>query len=167
MPHFYYFWTTNGAGAHHKNYCPMKKIILSFALLTIFSSTQAQPGGENLEPTCYQKYAAVFEKRGAHAVEDGTYEDVVVSVRYGNTAECLLGKVTVIGGKMGDISIKFEDGTFTPLKKKYKHNVPITITNGISTPQVTVDDEIVSVLFVMNIKPKPKAFAKAPEPDFK
>jgi hypothetical protein len=145
----------------------MKKVFLSFALLTIFSATQGQPNTDDLEPTCYQKYAAVFEKRGAHTVEDGTYEDVVVSVRYGNTADCFMGSVTVKDGKMGPISIKFEDGTFTPLKKKYKHNVPITITNGISTPQVTVDDEIVSVLFVMNIKPKPKEFAKAPEPDFK
>ncbi len=144
----------------------MKNVFLSFALLMAISSTYGQPPAEELEPTCYQKYAAVFEARGAHQVEDGTYEDVVVSIRYGNTADCFMGKVVVKDGKMGPISIKFEDGTFTPLKKKYKHTVPITITNGISTPQVTVDDEIVSVLFIMNIKPKPKGFAVAPDPDF-
>ena len=115
---------------------------------------------------CYEKYAAIFEKRGAGSVEDGLYEDVIVTVRKDEFADCFYGRVRVTEGKINRIQIKYQDGTYTDLVKKYKHTAPVAITNGISTPRVTVDDEIVNVLFVMKIMPKKKQFARAPEPDF-
>lgn len=142
----------------------MKKLLLALTLSAFMAPAFGQ-NGDDIEPTCYDKWAKVFEKRGSYDIVDSTYEKVIVAVRSGTEAECYLGKVTVKDGKMGPIAIMFEDGTYTPLKKKFKHKVAITITNGISSPQVTVDDEIVSVLFTMMIKPKPKEFMAAPSPD--
>lgn len=142
----------------------MKKILFSVALFTLMTPAFAQQDGEELPPNCYQKWGAVFDARGAYEVEDGTYEKVIVSIRLGNSAECYLGKVSVKDGKLGQIYIMLDDGSYKPLDKKYKHNVPVKIVNGISVPRVTVDDEIVSVLFTMNIKPKESQPVVAPDP---
>jgi hypothetical protein len=41
----------------------------------------------------------------------------------------------------------------------------ITIINGISRAAVTVDDEIVNVIFIKQIKPPKKKFESAPSAD--
>ena len=145
----------------------MKLVITCLAFLTsvtAFAQNGAPTTDEPVEPNCYQKYSAVFEERGAYAVGDSLYEDVIVTVRRGDQADCFYGRVRVTDGVMSRIQIKFEDGTYTDLKKKYRHDTPIKIANGMSEPRVTVDDEIVNVLFIQKIKPKRKEFAKAPDP---
>ena len=42
----------------------------------------------------------------------------------------------------------------------------ITIENGMSRTMVTVDDELITVLFVKSIRPKKKKYVKAADPDF-
>ena len=64
----------------------MKKItsalILSFFISTAFAQeTEA-------ELSCYSKYEKVFEKRGATEVHDGTYDNVIISIRKGSMADC-------------------------------------------------------------------------------
>lgn len=140
----------------------MKQIILFLALISpIISKAQN-------ESDCFQKYAKVFEVRGANEVEDGTYEDVVITIRKGSFTDCLMGKVTVSGGLVvrNSIALIFVDGTFEPFRRAYKGNDPITITNGMSKTLITEDDELIKILFISAIKPKKKAFKKAPDPSF-
>ncbi len=118
-----------------------------------------------LSQNCYRKWAAFFEEHGVYTVVDTFYEDVVVTIRKGENSDCFYGRVWVIKGKIDQIRIKFEDGTYTDFVKKYKYDKPAGITNGISTPRVTMDDEIINILFVMNIKPKRKSYARAPDPE--
>jgi len=139
----------------------MKLTLTLFGLLLMGSAFAQNPNTQEVPNTCYHKWTTIFEERGAFAVEDGLYEDVVVTIRKGDEAECFYGRVRMTEGKMSRIQIKFEDGTFTDLNKQYKHDVDVTVANGMSTSQITVDDEVVNVLFIMKIKPKKKAFAKA------
>lgn len=121
------------------------------------------------EQTCYQKYAKVFEVRGANEVEDGNHDNVVITIRKGSFADCFLGRVKVVNGIVDPKSIKltFVDGSFEKFDRNYKYDdQPVTILNGMSKTMVTRDDELINVLFVDAIKPKKKALKRAPEPDF-
>ncbi|GIV40930.1 MAG: hypothetical protein KatS3mg034_0240 [Vicingaceae bacterium] len=142
------------------------RIILSFILFISFYHVFSQ---EEAEPTCYQKYALVFEKRGAFPVKDGTYDDVIITFRRGSSADCFLGKATVKDGRiiLDELYIKFEDGTYEKIERKFKYpEEPIKIVNGISNSIVCHDDELINVMFVKHIKPKKKNYKKAPEPEF-
>jgi hypothetical protein len=144
----------------------MKKLL--FIGFILVSTVLANAQDQDVEPTCYQKYAKIFEKRGAYPVEDGTYTNVIITIRKGSDADCFYGKVVVKNGKIDvdEIYLSFEDDTYEKLVKKYKYDTPVTIINGISKTLVTVDDELINVLFVKNIKPKKKAYKRAADPDF-
>ncbi len=148
----------------------MKKVLLGiilFATLAPASIAQVKKGGQEVvAPNCYQKYAAVFEKRGAKHVEDGVHDDIIITIRQGINADCFYGRVKVDQGKISKMEFKFEDGTFEFLDKRYKQRFDGTIQNGMSRSQVTEDDEIINVLFVKHIKPKKKEYMKAPDPNF-
>ncbi len=140
----------------------MKKIAF-FTFLIISSVLQAQESGN-----CYQKYIKVFESRGAEEVEDGIYDDVIVSIRKGSFADCFIGRVKVINGNVDNRSIElsFVDGTFESFDRLYKYDEPVKIINGVSKTMVTKDEELVSIMFVGSIKAKKKAFKRAPDPSF-
>lgn len=145
----------------------MKRLLsIGFILFSLNSFSQAPTGTEEVEPNCYQKYAALFEKRGAFDVEDGTYNDVIISIRRGSNADCYNGKVEVVKGAITNMFIKFSDGTFEKIEKKYKNDPPVMhIVNGMSSTLITKDDEsLINVLFVKKIKPKKKEYQRAPEP---
>jgi uncharacterized protein YxeA len=144
----------------------MKKIITLVALLiNITAALYAQTNKKvEEESNCYLKWAQKFEARGAEDVADGTYTDVIITFRNGSSAECFNGKCDVKDGKITAIYTKLEDGTYDLLKKKMKHDVPITITNGISKTLLTIEGELINVLFTKKIKPKKAGFEKAPEP---
>jgi hypothetical protein len=145
----------------------MNKIITTLILSLLISTAFAQ--GSKAELTCYSKYAKVFEKRGATEVVDGTYDNVIISIRKGSMADCFYGKVTVKDGYVDykNMFLKFEDNTFEKLELQFKYKEKlVTLINGISNVILTVDEELVNVLFVKNIKPKKKKYAKAAEPDF-
>lgn len=144
----------------------MKKIITALLFTAIASFTFAQ---NQVQSTCYTKYAKVFEKRGAKEVSDGTYDDIIITIRKGSMADCFYGKVTINNGEVNyeNMYLKFEDGTFEKLDLTFKNEKKsILIVNGISNTFVTEDEELVNVLFVKSIKPKKKKYAKAAEPDF-
>ena len=140
----------------------MYKILFLLSVL-ITTSISAQDN-----KTCYQKYAQVFEVRGANSVEDGVYDDVIVTIRKGSFADCFLGKAEVRGGNVNtkSIQLSFVDDTFEEFNRSYKYDEPIGIVNGISKTMVTKDEELVNVMFVGSIKPKKKALKRAPEPSF-
>ncbi len=148
----------------------MKKLISTAFLTLIITACFSQA---NSELTCYAKYAKVFEKRGAHEVVDGIYDNVIISIRKGSMADCFYGKVTVKHGNVDykNMFLKFEDNTFEKLDLKFKYKEKedekeIKVINGISNVILTDEEELVNVLFVKSIKPKKKKYAKAAEPDF-
>lgn len=146
----------------------MKKILLSLFTVAILNGVKAQTEDEN-QVTCYQKYAEAFEKRGAYDVEDGTYNDVIITFRKGSMADCFYGKVNVKNGNIvtSEIYLKFEDDSYEKVERKYRYpNQIISVINGMSQTMVTVDDELIDVLFPKKIKPKKKSYIKAADPTF-
>lgn len=143
----------------------MKRTLTILGLVIgLVSSVSAQKKTED-ESNCYLKWAQKFEARGADDVPDGSYTDVIITFRNGGDAECFNGKCDVKEGKVAAMYLKMEDGSYEVMKKKSKYeNVPIKITNGMSSTVVTKDDELINVLFVKKIKPKKAGFEKAPEP---
>jgi len=141
----------------------MKKLILSAAFIASSAIISAQENS-----TCYQKYAKVFEVRGANTVEDGIHDNVIISIRKGSFADCFVGRVKVEGGIVDQktMQMSFVDGSFEPFRRSYKYDDPIEIINGISKTMVSNDEELVNILFIDAIKPKKKAYKRAPEPDF-
>lgn len=142
----------------------MKKILL-ISLISFGFTAYSQ---SNSEPTCFQKYAKAFEVRGANNVPDGTYKEVVISIRKGSFADCFMGKVVVKNGIIDKdaIYLTFVDGQYEQLRRSYKSDEAINIINGMSKTLLTEDEELINVMFVNAIKPKKKAFKKAPDPDF-
>ncbi|MBD99008.1 MAG: hypothetical protein CMO34_04120 [Verrucomicrobia bacterium] len=141
----------------------MKKIILSTCLYIGSSMLLAQDNS-----TCYQKYVKVFEVRGANEISDGLHENVVITIRKGSFADCFVGRAKVKDGYIDTktLQMSFIDETFEPFRRSYKYDEPVTIVNGISKTLVTNDEELVNILFVDAIKPKKKAYKRAPEPEF-
>ena len=141
----------------------MKKLFITAGIVTASLFSTAQESA-----TCYQKYAKVFEIRGANEVADGTYDDVIITVRKGKFADCFLGKVSVKDGKIieSSIQLSYVDDSFEPLARSYKYEEPITIVEGISKTLLTNDEELINILFVSSIKAKKKALKRAPEPSF-
>lgn len=132
----------------------MKKSILAFILLFSFSLEGFSQTEEDGDTNCYLEWAKVFEKRGANEVEDGVYTDVIITIRSGSEAECYEGKCEVREGQITAMYLKLEDGKYEELKRKARLNVPIRVVNGISNVMVTLEDELINVLFVSKIKPK-------------
>ena len=145
----------------------MKKFLLLIITITVFTAVKAQK--VEAVQTCHQKYVAVFEKRGAYPVEDGIYDNVIITFRKGSMADCFYGKVKVQNGEIvpQEMYLKFEDDTFEKLQKKFRYpKEPVTIENGMSKTMIMADDELITILFVKKIKPKKKSFVKAADPDF-
>ena len=146
----------------------MKKILLSLFVITLFGSAYAQKPQDGVQ-TCYQKYAAVFEKRGAYEIDDGIYDDVIVTFRKGSMADCFYGKVQVKGGNINiyEMYLKIEDDTYEKIHRKYRYpDQAVEVKNGMSKTMITIEDELITILFIKKIRPKKKSYIKAPDPDF-
>jgi hypothetical protein len=144
----------------------MKRFLLFILVLMAFSSIKAQSTDGKI--TCHQKYAQVFEKRGANPVEDGVYDNVIITFRKGSLADCFYGKVHVIKGKVNthDMHLKFADDTYERIQRKFRYpDEDVTIEGGMSRVMVTEDDELITILVIKSIRPKKKAYMKAAEPD--
>lgn len=142
----------------------MKKLLLlsAFALsLSGFAQTEKAP-----ELNCYNKWAAKFEERGAEAVKDGVYEDVIVTIRQGSKATCYNGKAEVRGGFVTKFYILLNDGSHEEVKRTWKNNSEknVNIINGISKSMVSVHGELINVLWPSHIKAKKAQPTLAPEP---
>lgn len=144
----------------------MKKTFTIIAILTsisIVSIAQTKKGAED-DSNCYLKWAQKFEERGADDVADGSYTDVIITFRNGSDAQCYNGKCDVKEGKVIAMYTKLENGSYEQVKKKLRYDFPVTITNGMSKTVLTLDDELINVLFIKKIKPKKAGPEKAPEP---
>ncbi|MCC7051404.1 MAG: hypothetical protein IT239_06480 [Bacteroidia bacterium] len=141
----------------------MKYLVgLLFFILTV--NVFAQDTNEG-DVNCYQKYAKIFETRGATDVEDGTYTDIILSFRRGSNADCYNGKVIIEGKHLKEMYIKFSDNTFEKVEKKFKGDISkISIVNGMSETMITKDDELINVIFPKKLKPKKKEYQRAAEP---
>lgn len=137
----------------------MKKYLLAFVLIAPFVSLSSFGQG------CYDKYNRAFVERGSEEIADSTYEDVIISIREGETNNCYLGMVTVKQGKVlvDNFFIKLEDGEFDNLGPRLKTNQPVAIKNGISQIILDKADNLYNVIFISHIKPKKKGFMKAPD----
>lgn len=143
----------------------MKKIITITTLFVVFAVIANAQSSSNEETNCYYKWAKKFDERGAEEIADGSYPDIIISFRMGSDADCFNGKCDVKAGRITAMYLKMEDGSFELVKKKPKYeNIPLIITNGMSSPYLTVDGELLNVLFVKKIKPKKASFQKAAEP---
>ncbi|HEY0031251.1 MAG TPA: hypothetical protein VGC65_10865 [Bacteroidia bacterium] len=147
----------------------MKKIITMIALVSVASFCANAQGAATKKVTeennCYTKWAQKFQDRGAEDVVDGSYTDVIITIRSGADAECYNGKCDVKEGKVVAMYLKMEDGSYEQVKRKSRYEgVPLIITNGMSSPLLTMDSELINVLFVKKIKPKKAGFVKAAEP---
>jgi len=142
----------------------MKKVLFALMILPMMTVlVAATPAGS--VGNCYDKYAKKFEERGAKEVENGWHEGVVITFRKGSNADCYVGMVRVEELKITQIKIRNADGTYELYVKKFKAGGDFVVTNGISTTQITLDDELVNVVFVKHIKAPKKKFTVAPDPD--
>lgn len=154
----------------------MKKYLISITFISLALVAFGQPDKvkttkddkqkAEFAPTanCYEKWEGMLSARGAERVEDGTHNNVVITVRNGVYADCYVGKCTVSKGIVEHIYAMVEGGGYEIFLRKYQHNTPMTVYNGVSKTRITVDDELVNVLFVENIKEKQRALVRAPEP---
>lgn len=143
----------------------MKKIVFPVFIALAFVLPASAQSSNAEETNCYLKWVKKFEERGADFVEDGVYENVIITFRQGSRGECYNGKVEVKGGKIITMFLRFEGGAYEPVEKKFKYEkMEVTVTNGISKTIVTTGDELINVIFPKKLKPKKAAYEKAPEP---
>jgi hypothetical protein len=137
-------------------------IFAGFLLATTFLGAQETPQ----ELNCYNKWSAKFEERGADRVEDGTYEDVIITNRQGAKAICYRGKAEVREGIVTRFYILLNDGTYEEFKRAWKNNsnVNVGIVNGISASMITTHNELINVLWPSKIRPKKGQPVVAAEP---
>lgn len=145
----------------------MKKIYFCLVALLLAIGATAQTSGSGSsgnQSNCYTKWEQKFEERGAEPVKDGVYEDIIITVRNGPDANCYTGKVEVKDGKIIGMYRRLQDGSYEQFKPKLKFEVPVTIVNGISVTMLTMDDELINVIFPKTLKPKKVGYSSAPEP---
>lgn len=148
---------------------PMKKALLLALCLYTFTTLRAfaqapAPATTVEEPNCYLKWIKKFEERGADDVANGSYTDVIITFRTGNSAQCFNGKVDVKENQITAFYIKREDGSYEEVKKKMKYSGPFLIIGGVSQTMLTTEDELINVMFPSKIRPKKAGFQKAAEP---
>ena len=144
----------------------IKKLLLAFTISTTAIQVQAQTD-EPRELNCYNKWSIKFEQRGADEVEDGIYNDVIITSRVGAKANCWSGKAEVRKKNLVKFYIIKEDNTEEEVTRTWKKefdNKDIDIINGISETMLTVHNEMINVLWPKKIKAKKAAAKKAPEP---
>lgn len=138
-------------------------IISSFGFSVMAQQSDA-PVSVEAPLTCFEKWEQLFSERGANSVEDGTHNNIIISVRNGVEADCYVGKAVVREGVVKSIYAMVEGGSHEIFIRKYQHATPQTVYNGISKARITVDDELVNVLFIENLKPKQRELVRAPDP---
>jgi len=143
-----------------------KRYLVVLGLCLILGSSKAQKNTEAPELNCYNKWSVKFEERGAEDIKDGTYTDVIITIRQGSRADCYSGKAEVIEGKLGRIFTEKVDGSLEEVKKSWKGdtNKNVSIYNGISSTMVTIHNELINVIFPNKLKPKKAALKRAPDP---
>lgn len=158
-------------------------ILISVLTISAFAQGQGQSksaaGGTAAKPSgnCYEEWYSILRERGAKPVTNGN-QDVVITVRNGNYAECFLGKVPVLDGRVnGRPTIQKVDGSYEDwgkeVSKKYfnpdgtrtaEGAAQLEINNGMTGEMTLSDGDIVKLFFYQFVAEKPKANKKAPAP---
>lgn len=141
----------------------MKKILLAGAICATFLGNAQE---QSTELNCYNKWAAKFEERGADRVEDGLYDDVIVTNRQGAKAICYRGKAEVREGLLTRFYVLLNDGTYDEVKRTWKNNSNqnVEIINGMSTSMISIHNELINVIWPGKIRPKKGIPVVAAEP---
>jgi hypothetical protein len=141
----------------------MKKLLIAG---TLFFSLQGFSQEKGVELNCYNKWAAKFEDRGADAVADGLYEDVIITNRQGSKATCHNGKAEVRNGIITHFYILLNDGSHEEVKRTWKNKSEqnVNIINGISKTMQSVHGELINVLWPSKIRPKKAKPTNAADP---
>lgn len=140
----------------------MKKTILFSLLILLSVTTYAQT------EDCFSKLEEAFQKRGAYAVPDNMYRDVIISFFEGENSYCYTGKVRVEKGAVSSIFISYSDDGFDLFMDSNIMNAqkkPVSITNGISDLIVTPKGEKLKIVFMEKLKPKARSYKKAVIPN--
>jgi hypothetical protein len=158
-------------------------ILISVLTITAFAQGQSQSkaaaGGAAAKSSgnCYEEWYSVLKERGAKPISNGS-QDVVITIRNGNYAECFLGKVAVMDGRViGRPTIQKVDGSYEDwgkeVSKKYFNPdgtrtaevaTQLEINNGMTGELMLSDGDIVRLFFYQFVAEKPKANKKAPAP---
>jgi len=140
-----------------------------FAQTKAASSAKAAPSSKD----CYGEWYTLFRERGAKPIPDGTQE-IVISIRKDNYAQCFMGKVDVENGKIKmPVYLAKEDGSFQTLSETGLQLDPASIaakdpasltsiTDGMSVTAYTTDHETVKLFFYKFVNDKPKKNKVAP-----
>lgn len=143
-----------------------KRYLVILGLCLVLGSSKAQKALDAPELNCYNKWSVKFEERGAEEVKDGTYTDVIITIRQGSRADCYSGKAEVIEGKLVRFFTEKVDGSLEEVKKSWKGDTKksVSIYNGISSTMVTIHNELINVIWPNKLKPKKAALKRAPDP---
>jgi hypothetical protein len=154
----------------------MKTILaVLFSILSFAASAQSAAGKPSSTNSCFNEWYALLKERGAKPIPTGIH-DVVIAFRKGDYAECYMGRVDVMDGKItGRIQVQKMDGTFEEWDKrisqsyfdsdgKLKSTALLEIHNGMSAEVTLTDGENVRLFFYKFVADKPKANKKAPAP---
>jgi len=147
-------------------------------ILACFLSVGMFAQGSSNKPSasnkCFQEWYSLFKERGANPVPDGV-QDVIITVRGDEYAECFMGKIQVASEKIaGKLLVQKMDGSYEEFDKKvsasYQNDQGIikeelrTINNGMSAFVRLTDGEIIGLFFYKSLADKPKSNKKAPSP---
>lgn len=140
----------------------MKKILLLGILFASTFTLFAQ------DDDCYKRLETAFEKRGAYAIPDDMYRNVIVAFFEGEESYCYNGKARVEHGFIKNIFVQYQDGQYELFMDKDIYNArkqAVGISNGISDLIVTPKGERVKIIFIDKLKPKAKQYKRAKLPD--
>lgn len=131
----------------------MRAACVIVSLLALSASATAQP--KAAEPDCHAKWAARFAERLADPVTDGTYTDVIITIRQDSHAQCMNGKAIVAGGRVTRIFLSLGDGSFEEVQRTWKDrsNENVRVVNGMSGTMVSTRSEQFNVLWPRKLRP--------------
>jgi hypothetical protein len=135
-------------------------------MITSFTAFSQTDDGSKDEESCYRKWYKIFQIRGADMVEDGDYDNVVVSLRQGIHGSCYYGKVTVKKAKITSIEIRIVDGKFEKVSFDVKEDYEVV--NGISETIVAKlrgNRHELNIVFKDKLRPKGNSYDQAPDPE--
>jgi hypothetical protein len=89
-----------------------------------------------------------------------------VIVRTETSTDCYTAKVNVKGGVIIGTALYFDDESYEAVEYEFKKTMPWSINNGMSRTRITLDDEMITIMFTDKIKPKKKKLKLAPKPNF-
>lgn len=144
----------------------MKKTLL-FALIGIFILAGNLSFAQKEDLNCFEKYQKAFEERGAYAISDNIYRNVLISFFDGDDVFCIRGKVRVEQGYVTSIFYYYDDGSVELYDKKFANlkNEPPTIANGISEMIQNADRQKLRIIFADKLRPKHKSLQRVSVPD--